>query len=117
GRLTTVGNVACGLAHEVGTPLGVVSGRAQMIVAGEVAAGEQTVRAARIIAEQAERMTRLVRQLLDFARWRGAERRRSDAVALARQTLGLLAPLAARRRLHLHFQGARDRLFAPVDPT
>ena len=116
-RLTTVGKLASGLAHELGTPLGVVSGRAQMIADGELAVGEETSAAARTIAEQAERMTRLVRQLLDFARWRGAECRRIDSALLARQTLGLLAPLAARRGVELHAARAREAVFARLDAS
>ena len=116
-RLTTVGKLASGLAHELGTPLGVVSGRAQMIAAGEVTGPEDTVRAARIIGEQAECMTRLVRQLLDFARWRSRERRLADAVQLARQTVGMLEPLAVRRGAELRFSGARDPVRVRLDAS
>jgi two-component system, NtrC family, sensor kinase len=116
-RLTTVGKLASGLAHELGTPLGVVSGRAQMIAAGEVTGPEDTARAARIIGEQAECMTRLVRQLLDFARWRSGERRLEDAVSLARQTVAMLAPLAARRGAELRFAGTRDPVLVRLDAS
>ena len=39
-RLTTVGKLASGLAHELGTPLNVIAGRAQLI-ADEVAGDER----------------------------------------------------------------------------
>src|SRR5262245_27098598 len=48
-RLTTVGKLASGLAHELGTPLGVVSGHAQRIAEGELPAGEEASAAARAI--------------------------------------------------------------------
>ncbi|HEY6037689.1 MAG TPA: HAMP domain-containing sensor histidine kinase, partial [Kofleriaceae bacterium] len=66
-RLTTVGKLASGIAHELGTPLNVVSGRARLIRDGEVD-GADAVDSARIIAEQSDRMTAMIRQLLDFAR-------------------------------------------------
>src|SRR5204863_590761 len=66
-RLTTVGKLASGLAHELGTPLNVVRGRAKLIVDHEVE-GKEVTDSARIVVEQAERMTALIRQLLDFAR-------------------------------------------------
>ena len=66
-RLTTVGKLASGIAHELGTPLNVVHGRAKLIVDGEVE-GAEALASARVVCEQAERMTKLIRQLLDFAR-------------------------------------------------
>ncbi len=38
-RLMTVGKLASGIAHELGTPLNVVGGRAQMIASGEAVGG------------------------------------------------------------------------------
>ena len=55
-RLTTVGKLASGIAHELGTPLNVVSARARMIAVGEAKA-EAIADNARIIVEQADRMT------------------------------------------------------------
>ena len=52
-RLTTVGKLASGLAHELGTPLNVVAGRAKLIAAGEVE-GAEAIDSARIVAEQAD---------------------------------------------------------------
>jgi two-component system NtrC family sensor kinase len=92
-RLMTVGKLASGMAHELGTPLNVVSGRAQMIANGESASGEAR-EDARIIVEQTKRMTKLMRELLDFARPRPAQRAWVDLHPLAQQTLTLLSALA-----------------------
>jgi len=53
-RLTTVGRLAAGLAHELGTPLNVVAGRAKMIASGKLAP-DATAENATIIGGQAER--------------------------------------------------------------
>ncbi|HEY8925737.1 MAG TPA: histidine kinase dimerization/phospho-acceptor domain-containing protein, partial [Polyangia bacterium] len=66
-RLATVGKLAAGLAHELGTPLNVVAARAAMIAALE-AQPDQLASYGRIIQAQAERMNRILRQLMDFAR-------------------------------------------------
>lgn len=66
-RLSTVGKLAAGVAHELGTPLNVVSARAKMIIRGQ-SEGPSIVEDAQIIVDQTERMTRIIRQLLDFAR-------------------------------------------------
>ncbi|MEZ6187152.1 MAG: HAMP domain-containing sensor histidine kinase [Planctomycetota bacterium] len=69
-RLATVGKLASGLAHELGTPLNVVVGRA-LEVEEDPECPTSSREAARIVVAQAERMSTIIRQLLDYAR-RGA---------------------------------------------
>jgi len=95
-RLSTVGKLASGIAHELGTPLNVVSGRARMIAGGELTAPENR-EYADIIVGQAQRMTRIIRQLLDFARRRSAHKSPEDVRQVARQTASLLAPIAEKK--------------------
>jgi two-component system NtrC family sensor kinase len=115
-RLKTVGTLASGVAHELGTPLNVVSGRAQMIVAGELCGPEEAVEAARIIRAQADRMARIVRQLLDFARRRKPEKRPSDLLQLARDSITMLEPLARKRKVSLELaSAASDPIVAVAD--
>jgi two-component system, NtrC family, sensor kinase len=99
-RLMTVGKLASGIAHELGTPLNVIEVRAGMIADGE-AGGEEARSYARAVVEASEQMTRIVRQLLDFARPRGPERSAEDVRGIARRTLALLEPLAAKRGVAL----------------
>jgi signal transduction histidine kinase len=115
-RLTTVGVLASGIAHELGTPLNVVLGRAQMILSGEAQEPAQVEHSAAIIVEQTERMTRIVRNLLDFARRGAPERRLTDLGELARQSSSLLGPLAARRGVHLAC-AASQPVLADVDAS
>jgi signal transduction histidine kinase len=114
-RLTTVGKLASGLAHELGTPLNVVAGRAKMIATGELETEEEVSESARIVAEQAERMTRIVRQLLDFARRGVSEKRDTELGALASQTASLLEALGAKRRVSLTCAEPPRPVFAKVD--
>src|SRR4029077_54868 len=88
-RLVTVGQLAAGLAHELGTPLNVISGHAKMIVTGEVK-GDEAEESARIALEQTQRMTNIVRQLLDFSRRRPAQRTRVDVADIATTTIHTL---------------------------
>jgi two-component system, NtrC family, sensor kinase len=92
-RLMTVGKLASGIAHELGTPLNVVSGRAKLIAAGKVH-GEQIGESASIIAQQADRMTRIIRQLLDFARRRGVNRTTVELEQIVRHASTILDVLA-----------------------
>ena len=99
-RLATVGKLASGVAHELGTPLNVVAGRAKMIrTAAQV---DETARKnARIVEEQADRMTRIIRQLLDFARAGQSSSERFDPKRLAEKTITLVQPDANRHGVRL----------------
>ncbi len=70
-KLATVGVLAAGIAHEIGTPLGVVSGRAEYIQ-GKLGPDHPQHATAGIIIDEIDRVTRTIRQLLDFARVRPA---------------------------------------------
>ena len=99
-RLTTVGKLASGLAHELGTPLNVVRGRAKLIVDGEVE-GQDVAESARIVVEQAERMTALIRQLLDFARPRPLHKAPVNLTRLAHRVCELVATIARKAEVTL----------------
>jgi two-component system, NtrC family, sensor kinase len=99
-RLTTVGKLASGLAHELGTPLNVVSGRARLIADREVD-GDDVVDSARIVAEQADRMTALIRQLLDFARPRAPRPAPLNITTVASRVCQLIATIARKANVKL----------------
>ena len=113
-RLATVGELAAGIAHELGTPLNVVSGRAGMIVSGDVS-GDEAIKGARVVVEQAQRMTKIIRQLLDFARQGTPKKSSQDLWAVARETVALLTPLAARRDVVVTLDGDQAPAVVEVD--
>jgi two-component system NtrC family sensor kinase len=107
-RLASVGTFASGIAHEMGTPLGVVLARARLIEEdGGLPKG--TTGSAKIIAEQVERMSRIIRQLLEFAR--SGPKPSADGLepapqpvdvrALTRASAALLQPLAQKKQVKL----------------
>ena len=113
-RLTTVGKLASGIAHELGTPLNVAAARARMIVTGE-SQGQKALRDATIIVEQAERMRRIIQQLLDFARQRRPSKAPHDLAGIVRNTLELLEAMAARQQVALRWAGDEAPVCALVD--
>jgi signal transduction histidine kinase len=113
-RLTTVGKLASGIAHELGTPLNVIEARASMVASGE-AEGAQAREYAAIVVEATDRMARIIRQLLAFARRRGTEKTRADLVDLARRTIELLEPLARKRGVTLRLTSPEGRAINEVD--
>jgi two-component system, NtrC family, sensor kinase len=66
-KLATMGALATGIAHEVSTPLGVILGRAEQLLS-RANGDERSKRAAEAIAEQAERISGIVRGFLALAR-------------------------------------------------
>jgi signal transduction histidine kinase len=115
-RLATVGKLASGIAHELGTPLNIVSARAKMVSTGE-SQGPQAREAAAIISDQAGRMTRIIRQLLDFARPRRPAREPSDLASLIRHAAMLLEPIVAVRSVSVVAQEPPSPICAAVDPA
>ena len=113
-RLRTVGTLASGIAHELGTPLNVVSGRAKMIASGE-ATGAEAAESCRIIVDQVDRIAKIIRQLLDFARRRSPDRGPCQLEGLANQTLNLLRPMAHKRGVDLVLEEGGPGLQAEVD--
>ena len=99
-RLSTIGKLASGLAHELGTPLNVVAGRAKMIADAEMKPSE-VLDSAAVIRQQAERMTRLIRQLLDFARREPRTVRQEELKQPVDQAVHTLAPLASQHRIDI----------------
>lgn len=113
-RLKTVGRLASGIAHELGTPLNVVSGRATMIIGGRLRP-EEIVENATIIKAQSGRMTKIIRQLLDFARCRAPDRSVVDLHCVTRQTLELLAALAQKHKVTAQLTNPQEPALAHVD--
>jgi two-component system, NtrC family, sensor kinase len=113
-RLKTVGHLASGVAHELGTPLNVVSGRAKMIAQGMVS-GDDVAENARIISEQAARIAAIIRQLLDFSRRRGPRLGPGDLRPIAGRTVELLATLARKRSVTLDLEAAEGPVTAEID--
>ncbi|MBU1564131.1 MAG: HAMP domain-containing protein [Proteobacteria bacterium] len=100
-KLSTVGQIAAGIAHEIGTPLNVVDGRAKMIIS-EPLEREEIMNCAKIIKSQAERMTLIIRQLLDFSRKKKVVHKvRENVITLIRQVFHLLTPLATKQGVGL----------------
>ena len=100
-KLAMVGSLAAGLAHEIGTPLNVISATAEFLMLD----GREEARAPLegIVAET-DRISRLVRELLSFARG-GAPGRQAVAVEEAvERVLSLLRFKLEKRRVRV----ARD---------
>jgi signal transduction histidine kinase len=88
-KLATVGQLAASIAHEVGTPLNVIGGRARTMERKAHDTGEVQKNAA-IIAEQSVRITKIIQQLLDYTRRRTPSQAPVELGRVVRGTLDFL---------------------------
>jgi two-component system, NtrC family, sensor kinase len=66
-KAVTLGTMAIGIAHEVSTPLGVISGRAEQVLS-RAGADERIARSARSILDETQRISDVIRAFLGIAR-------------------------------------------------
>ncbi len=115
-RLASIGAIASGVAHELGTPLNVVSARAKMIVKANSNL-EEVERNTKIIEQQVSRMSSIIRELLDYARIRVVRKSREDLSRIVHSTVRLVAPLASQKQIEISIQDPQQALYANVDAT
>ncbi len=117
-RLTTIGRFASGIAHELGTPLNIISGRAEMISEGTISLGSKKVQtSAATIKSQADRMTQIIRHLLDFARQSPPKRVEASGEDVVRQAVELVSCLGYSTKVRVETKGPRDVFSAEMDPV
>ncbi len=96
-ELASIGTLTAGLAHEVGGPMNVILGYAQMI---ENSTSEETVRdRARIIREQVSRISGIIETLLAFARPRPVQKRPVQMERTLTEVLRFLSEELRKRRV------------------
>lgn len=100
-KLAAVGQLAAGLAHEIGSPLHIMCGRARVLVDQNPTLPE-VQRQAGILVTQGERISRIVERLLSLARVRGPLMEPNDVVPLVRSVVELLEYQAKRASISLN---------------
>ncbi len=114
-KLITLGQLSAVMAHEIGSPLQVLEGRARAL-SKHADEPEATRRTAQMLVEQTERITRIVSQLLSITRRRASAPATLDG-AQGVQAVAALLEVEARRRgvaLQLSVTG-QTQVFADAD--
>jgi signal transduction histidine kinase len=113
-RLITVGVMATEIAHEVGTPLAVVRGRAEQI-GRELVSGAATEDLG-VIIRQVDQISSTIRQLLDFSRRSPIDKRSVGLALVVERTRQLLQLKIEARRLQLNVALSDDLPMLTADP-
>ncbi len=88
-KLATTGQLAAGIAHEIGTPLNIISGNAEFMLL-DMEKTDKGYQELSMIIEQAKRISQLMRQLLDFARPKMLSLQAVDINGVIRDVLGFV---------------------------
>jgi len=86
-KMASVGRLGAGIAHEVGNPLGAILGYLALLARGAEPSKLELVQAAQ---REAQRIDRIIRGLLDFARPRDAVAQPIDVNRVVRETVELV---------------------------
>jgi two-component system NtrC family sensor kinase len=108
-RLAALGVLAAGVAHEVNTPLTGISSYAQLLLA-ETAPDDPRRDLLEKVEKQTFRASRIVSNLLEFARKPGRERERVELGAVLCETAELLRERMAKRAVRLEWEPPRDKV-------
>lgn len=102
-KLSSIGLLAAGIAHEVNTPLAVITSQAQML-AKQMPPEDARARTLEKIIKQSFRASEIVNSLLKFSRVSGSEHVELDLNKLIRETLSLVEPMLKASRISLNSQ-------------
>ncbi|MBI4839652.1 MAG: HAMP domain-containing protein [candidate division NC10 bacterium] len=114
-KLAAVGRLASEVAHEIGTPLNIVSGRAEVIQKG-LPTQHPLSRHVATILRQIERISGIIRQLLEYTRPRRPTLRPVAVGPILTRTVELLEPMARQRQVTVQVQAPEALPSLLADP-
>jgi PAS domain S-box-containing protein len=113
-RIAELGTLASGMAHEIGTPMNVILGRAEYLM--DRVMEEPVKKGLQTIVTQVERITKVMNQLLSFARRKAPERRALDLRGMIEDGLEMFEERLARSQIQVNMTLADNCPMALADP-
>jgi two-component system, NtrC family, sensor kinase len=114
-KLAAIGQLAAGVAHELGTPLSTISGKAQRALRDKELP-DGTVRTLHEIRQEVVRMEHIIHQLLDFSRCNRQKKREVSMYQLARTAYAAIDEEVRSTGSELRLDGAGLEAYIHADP-
>lgn len=115
-KLAAIGQLSAGIAHELGTPLSIVTAKAQRALRKKDLSPD-LVSTLDGIRGEVSRMEYIIRQLLDFSRRSRLQKREVSPSMLAHSSLAAVMQDASSLRVQLETRGERHARNINVDPV
>ncbi|MBI4402203.1 MAG: PAS domain S-box protein [Nitrospirae bacterium] len=114
-RLAELGTLASGMAHEIGTPMNVILGRAEYLM--QRTQEPAMKKGLETIIAQVERITKIMNQLLTFARRRPTARQPMDIRKTIEDSLEVVQERFRRHNIHIEtdFEDSMPLVYADPD--
>jgi two-component system sensor histidine kinase HydH len=114
-KLAAIGGLAAGVAHEIRNPLSSIKGIASYYK-NKFEDGSEDKEMAGVMIEEVDRLSRVISELLDFARPTKLNRKPSDINELLKHSTRLVQQEAAAKKIGIQLNLASDSVEADVDP-
>lgn len=103
-RLATIGILTSGMAHEIGTPIGVIRGRAELMLM-DARENEKLRKNLEIVIRQTDRISVFINSLLKLSRSSGDQHLEAvDSSVVIKEVLDLLAPKVRNSHIELEMK-------------
>jgi len=113
-RLAAVGQLAAGAAHEINNPLAIISARAQLLQLKEK--DEKKQKELSLISQQIDRISKILSNLMDFARPRPPELHKINVHKIIDKVLDLLDSELKRHNIQVNKVYTPDLNIIKADP-
>ena len=116
GRLAALGQAAANMAHQIGTPLNLISGYVQLLIQSSPPESPSVARL-KAVQDQVAKVTAIVRVALDSSRPPAIPHERADLGVLVRRVCDMASPMLEDAGVHVAVMATDESLDLLADPV